>query len=1050
MFTSMFTSCARVAERHIPCASRVKAPLYLLAFVAILFAAATAGAVPTTIHVFAGQNFQDALDSAQPGDTIELAAGATFVGPFTLRYKVSGGTVADWITIRTSASDSSLPPAGQRITPAYASVLPKIVSPGGGQAALYTEARANQYRFIGVEFAPVNSSAFVDTLVVLGNTGAEQDTVLEAPWSLVLDRCYIHAFPTQSLKRGVALNSADTEILNSYISGFKLVGQDSQAVMGWNGPGPFKIINNYLEGAGENLMFGGADPSIPNMVPSDIEIRGNYFYKPLSWRAGDPSYAGTHWSVKNLLELKNAQRVTITGNLLENSWADGQDAYAVLFTVRNQENTAPWSAVQDVLFNNNVVRHAGSGVQLLGTDYNFPSGRTQHVTITNNLFDDIDGSRWGGAGHFIVATDGINDLNVTHNTVFQAASIIQVGPSQNLGFVFNNNIAQHNQYGVKGDAQSSGNATLSAYFPGYIFRRNLIAGANAGQYPADNFYPAASDFNAQFVNRAGGDFHIALTSPGYHGSTDGKDVGVDVEELNASTAGALSGIWGTPFAGAPAAIPGTIQAEDFDDGGEGVAYHDTTAGNAVGQYRNTDVDIETTGDASGAYNVGWVVASEWLGYTVNVGTAGTYTVETRVASQVNGGTFHIEFDGLDKTGPLTVPNTGGWQTYQTVTTTGVSLTAGQHVMRLVMDANGAALPDGASFVGNFNYVRFTVSNEPPFALRINAGGGQYVGEGCQVWQADTYYQNGSTYSISGANIGGTNNDELYRSERYGGAPGTPPLTYAIPVPNGTYRVRLHFAEIWHGVSNTNGAGSRVFDVSVENALVLDDFDVYAAAFGAQQAVVKEFQTTVSDGVLNLSLSASVDNAKISAIEVIEGTIPAFNAPFREQNGQVVVEAESLAFLVNRSGQTWGFHYDSPSGMCGNQSMRADPDSGTQIDTNYATASPEMQYRVQFTTPGTYYVWLRGFADNTNNNSVHVGIDGQPTPTADRMSLNTPGAWTWFQSTMDGPVATLSVTSPGIHTINVWMREDGFWLDRLLLTTSSSFVPTGQGPPESSR
>ncbi|HVF49591.1 MAG TPA: hypothetical protein VNA19_05870, partial [Pyrinomonadaceae bacterium] len=97
---------------------------------------------------------------------------------------------------------------------------------------------------------------------------------------LVFDRCYIHAFPTQDLRRGIMLNSAHTEIINCHISDFKAKGVDAQAIAGWNGPGPYKIVNNHLEGSGENVMFGGSDPSIPNLVPSDIEVRRNYMTKP--------------------------------------------------------------------------------------------------------------------------------------------------------------------------------------------------------------------------------------------------------------------------------------------------------------------------------------------------------------------------------------------------------------------------------------------------------------------------------------------------------------------------------------------------------------------------------------------------------------------------------------------------------------------------------------------------------------------------------------------------------------------------------------------------
>jgi len=115
-----------------------------------------------------------------------------------------------------------------------------------------------------------------------------------------------------------------------------------------------------------------------------------------------------------------------------------------------------------------------------------------------------------------------------------------------------------------------------------------------------------------------------------------------------------------PYKGTPSVIPGTIQAEDFDIGGEGVAYHDLDAGNNGGRYRPSEsVDIQTTTDTGGGYNVGWMEAGEWLQYTVNVATTGTYDLDVRVAANGNGGTFHIEFNGVDKTGSMVIPNTAG-------------------------------------------------------------------------------------------------------------------------------------------------------------------------------------------------------------------------------------------------------------------------------------------------------------------------------------------------------------------------------------------------------
>ena len=115
------------------------------------------------------------------------------------------------------------------------------------------------------------------------------DTTAAAPHDIVIDRVYAHGDFYKGMKRGISLNSERTDILNSYISDIKAVNADSQAIAGYNGKGPFRIINNYLEGAGENVIFGGSDPAVTNLVPSDIEVRGNHLFKPLSWRDADPA-----------------------------------------------------------------------------------------------------------------------------------------------------------------------------------------------------------------------------------------------------------------------------------------------------------------------------------------------------------------------------------------------------------------------------------------------------------------------------------------------------------------------------------------------------------------------------------------------------------------------------------------------------------------------------------------------------------------------------------------------------------------------------------------
>jgi hypothetical protein len=173
----------------------------------------------------------------------------------------------------------------------------------------------------------------------------------------------------------------------------------------------------------------------------------------------------------------------------------------------------------------------------------------------------------------------------------------------------------------------------------------------------------------------------------------------------------VAGSGSTPFGGTPAALPGTVQAERFDEGGPGIAYVDTTSGNAGGHYRTTDVDIDSTTDVGGGYNIGRTRPGEWLQYSVTVASAGTYALDVRIANVGTGARFHVEIDGVDRTGPVSVPNTGGWQVWQTVRKTGLSLSAGAHVIRLMFDT-GTAENGG---VGNYNWLGLSAAS-PSAAL----------------------------------------------------------------------------------------------------------------------------------------------------------------------------------------------------------------------------------------------------------------------------------------------------------------------------------------------
>ena len=157
----------------------------------------------------------------------------------------------------------------------------------------------------------------------------------------------------------------------------------------------------------------------------------------------------------------------------------------------------------------------------------------------------------------------------------------------------------------------------------------------------------------------------------------------------------------TPFGGSPAPFT-TIQAENFDLGGQGSGYYDPGNVNRGGLYRpNEGVGIGAIPSADGGgYFVGYTQLGEFLKYTVSVAATGTYTLNFRVSSTPKGGTFQLNVDGTNVTGALQVPNTGNWNTYQIVSKTGVHLTAGTHVLELLIDSVGSA-----GVAGNFDWIQ---------------------------------------------------------------------------------------------------------------------------------------------------------------------------------------------------------------------------------------------------------------------------------------------------------------------------------------------------------
>jgi hypothetical protein len=682
-----------VRDRTLPQPQEPELKQIVLIELCLVFALASAvSATAATLTVNAGGNLQAAIDAAHPGDTIVLQAGATFNGPFKLRAK--GGTTP--ITIRSSTADALLPPAGQRITPAASPLLAKIRSTTAG-TGIRTDPGATYWTLKFLEFLPSSSTSSAN-LVEFGGSGSTQNTLSEVPQHLVIDRCYLHGDASYGQRRGVALNSGETKILNSYISDIKTALQDTQAIMGWNGPGPYLIENNYLEAAGENIMFGGDDPSIVNLVPSNITIRRNLISRPLAWMSKS-------WTVKNLVEFKNAQDVLVEGNTIENHWAAGQSGYAFIFTPRNQSGGAPWSVVRNITVRSNVIRHVSAVFNISGWDDAHTSRQTENLVIENNLVYDVSTAyaipNHPANGWFAILGNAPKNVSFLHNTVdHNGSNLIRMysgkatdGITKIYGLVIDDNSWRTNTYGIVGDSHTQGTSSLNFYAPGAQVVGNAFAGGNANLYPTGNFFPTVAQWLADYVD---------VNSANYHAS-----IGVNFTTLSAALAGTSGASppppppppdGSTPYSGTPVALPGRVQFENYDGGGADVAYFDTTASNSGSAYRSNAVDIKAATDTGGGYLVGWTAAREWLNYTVSVAAAATYTLDVRLASSGTGGTFHIEVNGVDKTGPIAVPDTGGWQTWRTVTKTGVALASGTQVMKVVLDTIG---PSGS--VANFNW-----------------------------------------------------------------------------------------------------------------------------------------------------------------------------------------------------------------------------------------------------------------------------------------------------------------------------------------------------------
>jgi len=541
----------------------------------------------STIRVNAGGDLQAALNRASCGDTVELQAGATFSGWFELPAKACDDD--HWIIVRTSAPDSSLPPEGVRLTPCYAGVssLPNrpayacsspekalatiVYTQTAGSGPLFLANGANHYRLVGLEVTRSAGTGNLSHLLSVRKDGAANH--------IVLDRVWMHGTARDETKSGFHLSGLTfAAIVDSYLNDFHCISMtgactDAQAVSGGTGNlagGPYKIVNNFLEASTEAILFGGGAAT---KTPTDIEIRRNHFYKPMQWMKGVAGYVGAAngnpFTVKNHLELKNAQRVLIEGNIMENTWGGfSQAGYAILLTPKNQHmgdtNVCPICQVTDVTIRYGTISHAGGGMQIAnGISGDGTNGDKafagQRYSIHDVTIDDIRADYFVGNGTLFQVSNGwdtnvLNSVSINHVTGFTdpKGHLLTIGNKTShpemWGFNFTNNLVLAGSYPVwstgGGDTncahQNVPSAIMHACFTSYTFTNNGVIGASeafdASHWPTGNYF--ASSPSALFVNFAARNYRLASgTAMRSAPTTDGRDIGADVDAIQAAIEG---------------------------------------------------------------------------------------------------------------------------------------------------------------------------------------------------------------------------------------------------------------------------------------------------------------------------------------------------------------------------------------------------------------------------------------------------------------------------------------------------------------------------------
>jgi hypothetical protein len=442
-----------------------------------------------------------------------------------------------------------------------------------GDGPFQLAAGANYYRFIGLELTRLAGTPGSARLIS-GQSIADH---------IIVDRSWLHGLAQDETQGGVSLNGMTyAAVVDSYFSDFHCISVtgvcvDAHAVGGGTRDtqdGPFKIQNNFLEASGEAILFGGGKT---NFTATDIQILNNHFWKPLQWMKGSSNFVGgpngNPFIVKNHLELKNAVRVLVEANLMENSWGGfSQSGYGILLTPKNQHtlsglNVCPLCQVTDVTIRYLRVSHAGGGLQLATVlsdsghgGAGAPALAGTRWSIHDVVLEDLS-PKYGGGGTAFEIMNGwpknpLNTVTINHVTAFPDSNshvmimgnVIATAPM--YGLVFTNNLVITGRFPVWNTGGGPASCafkdvpiiSIAKCFTTVTFSNNgLVATPPAfppSTWPANNMFPQTIN-DVEFTNYSngnGGNYELQSNSPYKNKATDGKDLGADIVGLNAALA----------------------------------------------------------------------------------------------------------------------------------------------------------------------------------------------------------------------------------------------------------------------------------------------------------------------------------------------------------------------------------------------------------------------------------------------------------------------------------------------------------------------------------